>query len=46
MNYSGACIPPSPPDHDCGQISAENFHVVGTDDQRFDADGDGIACET
>ncbi len=44
-NYSGACIPPPPPDLDCGEISARRFQVVGVDVHHFDTDGDGIACE-
>ena len=44
-NYSGACIPPPPPDLDCSDITERRFRVVGTDIHRFDSDGDGIACE-
>ncbi len=44
-NYSGACIPPYPPDLDCTQLSAQGFRVVGDDPHGFDADGDGIACD-
>lgn len=44
-NYSGACIPPYPPDIDCGEISATNFRSTGSDPHGFDGDGDGIACE-
>ena len=45
-NYVGACIPPYPPDLDCTEISATGFQSVGTDPHGFDADGDGIACDT
>lgn len=45
-NYSGACIPPYPPDLDCGEISTTNFHSTGSDPHGFDGDGDGIACES
>ena len=45
-SYSGACIPPYPPDLDCTEISAQGFNVVGDDPHGFDADGDGIACDT
>lgn len=45
-NYTGACIPPYPPDLDCTEISATNFNSVGSDPHGFDGDGDGIACET
>lgn len=44
-NYAGACIPVYPPDVDCGQITARNFQVVGTDVHNFDVDNDRIACE-
>ncbi|MGH8982522.1 MAG: thermonuclease family protein [Acidimicrobiia bacterium] len=45
-NYGGACIPPYPPDLDCGEISATNFRSTGSDPHGFDGDGDGIACES
>jgi hypothetical protein len=45
-SYPGVCIPPSPPDLDCGQISQRGFAVVGADPHRFDGDGDGIGCES
>lgn len=38
-------VPPSPPDYDCGQISATGFTVRPGDPHRFDGDGDGIGCE-
>ncbi|MGE3139378.1 MAG: thermonuclease family protein [Thermoleophilia bacterium] len=44
-NYTGACIPPAPPDLDCGEIPYRNFRSVGTDPHNFDVDHDGIACE-
>lgn len=44
-NYSGACIPPYPPDLDCADV-AQGFAIVGADPHGFDADGDGIACES
>ena len=44
--YPGVCIPPSPPDLDCGQIAERNFAVVGSDPHRFDGDNDGIGCES
>jgi micrococcal nuclease len=44
-NYSGACIPPYPPDLDCGEIPDRNFRSVGSDPHNFDVDHDGIACE-
>jgi hypothetical protein len=44
--YSGVCVPPPPPDLDCGDISARNFRVRPPDPHRFDGDRDGIGCET
>lgn len=43
--YPGVCIPPPPPDLDCGQITFRNFVVLAPDPHRFDGDGDGIGCE-
>lgn len=45
-NYSGACIPPYPPDLDCGDVAARDFSSTGSDPHGFDGDGDGIACES
>jgi hypothetical protein len=44
--YSGACIPPPPPDLDCKDISHKNFNVKSPDPHRLDGDGDGKGCET
>jgi endonuclease YncB( thermonuclease family) len=44
--YPGVCIPPPPPDIDCGQISYRRFKVVAPDPHNFDADHDGIGCES
>ena len=44
-NYAGACLPLNR-DVDCGEISARDFRVVGSDVYRLDRDGDRIACET
>lgn len=44
-SYPDVCIPPAPPDLDCGEISHRNFRVVGSDPHRFDGDKDGIGCE-
>ncbi len=44
--YPDVCIPPSPPDLDCGDISERNFRVLAPDPHRFDGrDKDGIGCE-
>ncbi|MDP8928574.1 MAG: hypothetical protein M3O70_08385, partial [Actinomycetota bacterium] len=44
-NYSGACVPPYPPDVDCGDIRETNFRVIGADPHRLDGGKDGVACE-
>lgn len=45
-SYPGVCIPPSPPDLDCGDIPYRRFDVIGADPHRFDGDKDGIGCES
>lgn len=45
-SYPTMCIPPYPPDLDCGEISYRNFLVTGSDPHGFDRDGDGIGCES
>ena len=45
-SYPGVCIPPPPPDLDCGEISERGFAVVGSDPHNFDGDHDGIGCES
>jgi micrococcal nuclease len=49
-SYPDVCIPPPPPDLDCGQIAFKRFRVVYTtpspDPHRFDGDRDGIGCES
>ncbi|HEV3402358.1 MAG TPA: hypothetical protein VG078_11105 [Acidimicrobiales bacterium] len=49
-NYSAAypdfCIPPAPPDLDCADVGGDNFTVRPPDPHRFDADGDGVGCES
>jgi micrococcal nuclease len=44
--YPDVCIPPGPPDLDCGDISQRRFTVVAPDPHRFDGDGDGVGCES
>ena len=44
-SYPDVCIPPPPPDLDCGDISHRRFRVQGRDPHRFDGDRDGIGCE-
>lgn len=45
-SYPGVCIPPAPPDLDCGDISYRRFEVRPPDPHRFDGDHDGIGCES
>lgn len=45
-SYPDVCIPPRPPDLNCGDISHRNFTVVGSDPHGFDGDNDGIGCES
>jgi micrococcal nuclease len=47
-NYTGACVPPYPPDLDCADLRALGLapvRSVGSDPHRFDGDGDGVGCE-
>lgn len=45
-SYPTVCIPPRPPDLDCGEIPHRNFTVLPPDPHRFDGDKDGVGCET
>ena len=45
-SYPDFCIPTFPPDLDCGDISQKRFTVLQPDPHRFDADKDGIGCES
>ena len=45
-SYPDVCIPPYPPDLDCGDISYRNFYVSRADPHGFDIDNDGIGCES
>ncbi len=44
--YPDVCIPPAPPDLDCGSLSHRRFRVVPPDPHGFDGDGDGMGCES
>jgi micrococcal nuclease len=44
--YPGVCIPPPPPDLDCGEIPFRRFQVLPPDPHGFDGDNDGIGCES
>lgn len=45
-SYSTVCIPPPPPDLDCGDVTYRNFKVLPPDPHRFDGDKDGVGWET
>ena len=45
-SYPGVCIPPPPPDLDCGDVAVRRFRVIGADPHRLDVDGDGLGCES
>jgi micrococcal nuclease len=42
--YTGACIPPPPPDLDCADVPG-GFRSMGPDPHGLDGDSDGVACE-
>jgi micrococcal nuclease len=44
-SYPDVCIPPSPPDLDCGDVDHRRFTVYSPDPHRFDGDFDGVGCE-
>ena len=44
-SYPSVCIPPPPPDLDCGEIGHRNIQVLPPDPHRFDGDKDGVGCE-
>jgi micrococcal nuclease len=44
-SYPDVCIPPSPPDLDCGDVANRRFTVYPPDPHRFDGDFDGVGCE-
>jgi hypothetical protein len=45
-SYPGVCIPLSPPDLDCGDITFRRFQVLPPDPHRFDGDNNGVGCES
>lgn len=45
-SYPTVCIPPPPPDLDCGDIPHKRFRVRPPDPHRFDGEGDGLGCES
>jgi micrococcal nuclease len=44
-SYPDVCIPPTPPDLNCGDIPHRRFRVLPPDRHRLDGDKDGIGCE-
>jgi micrococcal nuclease len=44
-SYPTVCIPPPPPDLDCGDVPHGRFRVRPPDPHRFDGEGDGFGCE-
>jgi len=44
-SYPDVCIPPSPPDLDCGDVSFRRFRVLEPDPHQFDGDHNGVGCE-
>ena len=46
-SYPTVCIPPAPPDLNCGEISFRRFTVLPPDPHGFDGrDNDGVGCES
>jgi len=45
-SYPDVCIPPWPPDLNCGDVRYSNFRVLPDDPHGFDRDNDGIGCES
>ncbi|HET8568553.1 MAG TPA: hypothetical protein VFM93_06170, partial [Candidatus Limnocylindria bacterium] len=45
-SYPTVCIPPPPPDLDCNQITFRRFEVRRPDPHNFDANRDGVGCES
>lgn len=44
--YPDICIPPPPPDLNCGDIPYRRFRVLPPDPHHLDRDGDGVGCES
>ena len=45
-SYPDFCIPGAPPDLDCGDVGGNDFTVRPPDPHGFDAEGDGLGCES
>ena len=46
VSYPDFCIPSSPPDLNCGDVTQKKFTVIQPDPHGFDGDKDGIGCES
>jgi micrococcal nuclease len=44
-SYPDLCLPPPPPDLDCGDVGEQSFRVEGADPHNFDGDHNGVGCE-
>jgi hypothetical protein len=45
-SYPDVCIPPKPPDLNCGDIPHRRFTVLPPDPHGFDGNDDGVGCES
>lgn len=45
-SYPTVCIPPEPPDLNCGDVPYQDFQVLEPDPHGFDRDNDGVGCES
>jgi micrococcal nuclease len=45
-SYPDVCIPPYPPDLDCGDVPYKDIRVIGSDPHGFDGNQDGVGCES
>jgi hypothetical protein len=45
-SYPDVCIPPRPPDLNCGDIPHRRFTVLPPDPHGFDGNNDGVGCES
>jgi endonuclease YncB( thermonuclease family) len=45
-SYPDVCIPPYPPDLDCGDVPYTDIRVIGSDPHGFDGNHDGVGCES
>ena len=43
-SYPDVCIPPPPPDLDCGDLEFSDIRVLPPDPHNLDSDGDGVGC--